>query len=91
MTGQPIANMLTLSGARAAVGGIVLDRTSLTGAFDIDIDFVPQSVLMAAGRTPPNGPSLMTAVQDQLWLRFERRQEVVDVLVIDHVEMPLPD
>jgi len=33
----------------------------------------------------------MTAFQEQLGLKFERRREEMDVQVIDHVEMPKPD
>ena len=55
---------------------------------------------MFKGRTPPgggpimlngeaidpDGPSLATAVSEQLGLRLESRKGPVDVLVIDHAE-----
>jgi len=50
-----------------------------------------------SGRLPnglpvdPNGPSLFTAVQEQLGLKRESARAPVDVLVIDHVEKPTPD
>jgi uncharacterized protein (TIGR03435 family) len=34
----------------------------------------------------PDGPSLATAVSEQLGLRLESRKGPVDVLVIDHAE-----
>ena len=37
------------------------------------------------------GTSLAAAAVDQLGLKFERGREVVDVLVIDSAELPLPD
>ena len=78
---------------------IVIDRTGLAGAFDIDLTFTPET--MPQGPPPPgapplpsvdpNGPSLFTAVQEQLGLKLEADRAPVEVLVIDHVERPTPD
>jgi uncharacterized protein (TIGR03435 family) len=38
--------------------------------------------------TEDTGPSILTAVQEQLGLKLEPRTASVDVLVIDHVEPP---
>jgi uncharacterized protein (TIGR03435 family) len=82
-----------------SVQRIVVDRTGLTGYFDIDLKWTPQ--LMSQGGTPPgalplppvdpSGPSIFTAVQEQLGLKLEPTKSSVDVLVIDHVEPPTPD
>jgi bla regulator protein blaR1 len=44
------------------------------------------------GASPPpddaSGPTLMTALQEQLGLRLESGKGPVDVLVVDHVEQP---
>jgi uncharacterized protein (TIGR03435 family) len=78
---------------------IVINRTELAGNFDIDLSWTPEQV--AQGPPPPgapplpasdpNGPSIFTAVQEQLGLKLESTNGSVDVLVIDHVEQPTPD
>ena len=63
---------------------VVLDRTGLDGVYDIDLTW-------AADQTTEAGPSLFTAVQEQLGLKLQPTKALVDVLVIDHVEKPTPD
>jgi uncharacterized protein (TIGR03435 family) len=73
----------------------VVDRTGLKGNFDVDLTWMPDQ--MPAGPPPPgvqlppidpNGPSIFTALQEQLGLKLESQTGPVDVLVIDHVERP---
>ena len=86
----------------------VVDRTGLSGAWDIDLNWTPDPGQgggpfgpLPGGPPPagvpapppidPNGPSLFTALQEQLGLKLESTRGPVDVLVIDSVEMPTPD
>jgi uncharacterized protein (TIGR03435 family) len=73
-----------------AAGRPVIDKTGLTGFFAFKLEWAPDPVV--AGDTPPAvspGPSIFTAVQEQLGLRLEPRQkEPVEFLVIDGVERP---
>jgi uncharacterized protein (TIGR03435 family) len=80
------------------VGRIVVDRTGLTGTFDIDLRWTPERPFtdgaQSAAALPSvdgNEPPLFTALQEQLGLKLERTKGPVDVLVIDHVERPTPN
>ena len=61
----------------------VIDKTGLTGLFDIHLEF-------AAANAAPDatGASLFTAIQDQLGLKFTSEKGPEEVLVIDHIERP---
>lgn len=60
----------------------VLDETGLTGAFEITLDWASDS------GGDPVGPSIFTAVQEQLGLKLESRRSGVEILVIDHADKP---
>lgn len=85
------------------IGATVVDKTGLTGKYDFTLSFTPDSGGMgpmgmrapAAGPPPdgaqtqePVGPSLFTAVQEQLGLRLVAEKQSVGVVVIDHIEQP---
>lgn len=65
----------------------VINRTGLSGEFELDLRFTPDSSPAAV----PEFPSIFTAVQEQLGLKLEASRGPVDVLVIDSVERPAPD
>lgn len=89
MNGQPLVNVFTLAGVR--FDRPLVNRTGMTGRFDIDLDYLPDAAV-APGTVPPSpGQPPLQAIQDQLGLKVERRSETVDVLVIDHAEMPTLD
>jgi uncharacterized protein (TIGR03435 family) len=75
----------------------VIDRTGLTGAFDVEFQFssdgLPGAPTGPPGveRPPSDGPSIFTAVQEQLGLKLESTRGPVDILVIDHAEKPTED
>lgn len=72
----------------------VSDRTGLTGAFDVELQFSSEG--LPGLPTPPPGvqrppndyPSIFVGVQEQLGLKLESTRGPVDVLVIDHAEKP---
>jgi uncharacterized protein (TIGR03435 family) len=99
--GQPIAQLTTLLGNQ--VGRPIIDKTGLTGAYDIQLSFMPEGARAGgpAGPLPPgvpppppidpDAPSLFTALQEQLGLKLESGRGPVDVIVIDRIEPPTED
>jgi len=69
----------------AEVGRPVVDKTGLTGKYDFKLEYVP-AARAAADET--GGPSIFTALQEQLGLKLEPAKEPMDVLVIDSIEQP---
>lgn len=71
----------------------VLDKTGLKDHYDFVLQWTPDEnqtppLRPSATATDPNGPSIFTALQEQLGLRLESSRGPVEVLVIDHVEKP---
>jgi uncharacterized protein (TIGR03435 family) len=71
-------------GLANAAGRIVIDKTGLTGWYDIDLKWTTDEDL-AAG---VSGPSVFTALEEQLGLKLVSTKAPVDVLVVDHIERP---
>jgi len=82
------------------VGRTVLDKTGLTGMYDYSLNWTPDDAPppMAGGPAggppssapPPDagGPTLFTALQEQLGLKLESEKGPVDDIVIDHIDKP---
>jgi uncharacterized protein (TIGR03435 family) len=65
------------------VGHQVIDRTELTGFYDFTLTWTPDEAAATE-----SGPSIFTALQEQLGLRLEPAKGTVEMLVIDGVERP---
>ena len=87
--GQPVSLIATV--IQSTAGRPVVDRTGLSGRWDIELNFACAAGLQTASDRPDAPVSVFTAVQEQLGLRLEARKEKMDVLVIDSVEMPRPN
>ena len=82
---------------------VVVDRSGLTGNFDIELQWTPTSCRperrgLRRSADPgqrvdidPNGPSLFAALQEQLGLKLDSTRGPVEVIVIDRLERPSPD
>jgi bla regulator protein BlaR1 len=67
-------------------GRVVIDKTGFTGKFDAHLVYA--DTLDSAPRDDTSGPSLFTAMEEQLGLKVESTKGPVEILVIDHVERP---
>ncbi len=95
-TGATMTNIASgLARLVPGINRIVVDRTGLTGTFDVDLSWNVETTADNQGVSLPppdtNAPSLFTALQEQLGLRLESTRGPVDILVIDHAEPPTPD
>jgi uncharacterized protein (TIGR03435 family) len=79
------------------VNRFVLDRTGISGFFDFDVQFTPEQITALPPGAPPlppvnpDGPSLLTALQEQLGIRLNATRAPIEVLVIDSIGRPSPD
>lgn len=65
---------------------IVIDQTGLQGPFEVTLNWAMELQGAQAAADVPAGPSIFTAVQEQLGLRLESRKGPLDVLVVDHAD-----
>lgn len=71
----------------------VVDNTGITGKYDFHLEYgvdqsTPRFNAAGAAAGDPAGPSIFTAVQEELGLKLESAKGPGEVLVIDHVERP---
>lgn len=81
------------------LGRRVIDKTGLTGKYNFELEWTPgESSPEAPGPVPPgaelppppapNGPSVFTALPEQLGLRLESQKGPVEIFVVDRAEKP---
>jgi uncharacterized protein (TIGR03435 family) len=80
-------------------GRIVQDKTGLEGSYQFELTYTPDRVAQTFAAAPPpgapvvpqvdpNGPSIYTALQEQLGLKLDSTRSAVDVVVVDSVDRP---
>jgi uncharacterized protein (TIGR03435 family) len=79
--------------ARALGAGVlnrpVVDRTGLSGRFNLRLRWTPDGPATATEAGDPNAPpDFFTSIQEQLGLKLVSTKAPIDVLVIDHIERP---
>lgn len=81
------------------LGRTVVDKTGLTGEYGFALDYTPENMPMPIAGAPEGGsnpemsadqgkPSLFTALEEQMGLKLESSKSSVDVIVIDHIDLP---
>jgi len=79
----------------------VIDKTGIAGLFNFRLEFAPDDSTRGpiqapdSGASPeasaPAGPSILTALDQQLGLKLEKTRAPRDYFVIDHVQRPVPN
>jgi uncharacterized protein (TIGR03435 family) len=78
--------MVSLAGTLTGqVHRTVVDKTGLTGLYDLGLKWSPDD---GSNFQADSGPSIFTALQEQLGLKLKSAKDPVETLVVDHVEMP---
>ncbi len=103
--GQLIVNRITMREMAAYLEGQepkapVADHTGLTGTYAITLHWTPERFrLTGVGVAPsagepgidPNGPSIMTAIREQLGLRLDKTTRAIEHFTIQRAERPSPN
>jgi uncharacterized protein (TIGR03435 family) len=96
--GVPIGNLVNMLSQQ--LHQTVIDKTGLTGKYDLELNWTPDQgsdpMFKGADGAPQradtapdaSGPSIFTAVQEQLGLKLQSTKGPVETLVVDHIEMP---
>jgi uncharacterized protein (TIGR03435 family) len=75
----------------------VVDMTGIKGVFNLKLEWTPddsQPAVKPGGNDEPvsldkaSGPSIFTAIQEQLGLRLEAQKAPVEKIIVDHAEKP---
>ena len=77
---------------------VVIDKTGLTGYYDMALTYTPTGDQLPQGAPPPgapapppidpDGPTFFTAIQEQLGLKLDNQRGAVEVVVIDSIQQP---
>jgi bla regulator protein BlaR1 len=95
-TALPIAQLCSLLEGVPDIGGrVIVDRTGLTGTYDLNLKWTPLQAAASGGgasgtSSSPDaeGVSLFTAIAEQLGLKLVPTKAPTQVVVIDHIERP---
>jgi len=95
MTGVKATMAMFASALTRPLQRKVVDETGLKGAYTFKLQFVPDENPVRPGEDgaalSTDGPSLLTALREQLGLTLKPTKGPVEVLIIDHAEKPTPN
>jgi uncharacterized protein (TIGR03435 family) len=98
MTAHIVPIEQLVSQLTAIVDRTVVDKTGLTGRYDLTLKYTPEYIALrsstatasegqpAPSGSDPTGTSIFKALQDQLGLKLESGKGPVEIIVIDHIE-----
>jgi uncharacterized protein (TIGR03435 family) len=99
---RTMLDLVTVAFPRVVEDRVVVDRTGLEGSYDVLLEWTPEPRPFASAAdmppglpvpAPPSsgGPSIFSAVQEQLGLTLRPARAPVEVLLIDRIERPAED
>jgi bla regulator protein BlaR1 len=96
VTGTAANMLLFVSQLSQMLGRTVIDKTGLTGRYDFTLKWAPDPGVPGARPDgpdappppDPDGPSIFTAIREDLGLKLQSAKGPVEILVIDHAEKP---
>jgi uncharacterized protein (TIGR03435 family) len=96
LTATSLSTELLAANLSNLVDRVVLNKTGLEGYYDFTLNWtpdrrVPEPPDSDQPTADANGPSLFTALQEQLGLRLVPQKGPVEILMIDHIEKPSPN
>ena len=78
--------------SKAGLERQVIDRTGLTGRYDISLSWSPDDKLVESqgpgDNSDPSRMSIFTAIQDELGLKMEATKADVDAVIVTHIDKP---
>jgi uncharacterized protein (TIGR03435 family) len=81
--------LVTVLSMQPELGGrLVVDKTGLKGKYDFTLKWTPETGQSGETQGADTGPSLFTALQEELGVKLQSTKAPVDTIVIDHVELP---
>lgn len=103
MTFQGVPMSFLATQLTSMIGRTVVDKTGLTNSYDFTLNWSPdenpkkaEKVKGGGGKSAAmsdsaNGPSVFTALQDQIGLKLQSTKGPVEVLIVDRAEKPTED
>lgn len=97
LSGQSAPLSMLAESLSNQIGRTVVDRTGLTGLYDFTLKWTPEESQpqmfpgpppVDRAASPDPGPSIFTAIQEQLGLKLESQKGPVPILIIDRIEKP---
>jgi len=82
MRASKVTMAMLASRLERQLGRTVTDHTGLTGEYDFKLTWTPDQ------NADATGPSIFTALQEQLGLKLDSAKGPVEIIVIDSVEKP---
>ena len=87
-----VASALTIDGLVSELslvtGKTVIDKTGLTGKYDIRLEYLPDDMMSRPNDPAETQPGLFTAIEQQLGLKLTAVTGTRQIIVIDHIDRP---